>query len=128
MDKLKTWLVEVAIRKIGPSAMASLIASGVALAAAHQGLLESWGITVGMWPLVWPAGQEPSGQVILVELGTVSSMALAGLGALVVSLVMAGQHHATAVVTGAPQSGDLRKSITSPVNGGDRKDDPPMAV
>lgn len=127
MDSIKTWLVEVALRKIGPVALGSIMASGLALAAAHQGLLESWGITVGNWPLVWPNGQQPSGHVILVELDTVSSMGLVAISGVVMTLMAALQHHTGAAVAGKPQSGDKR-TTDAPMVGGDRPGDPPNVV
>lgn len=123
MDSLKTWLVEVALKKLGPTAMAAGISALFALLAAHQGLLEQWGITFGTWPLQW-TGDPPSGHVILIELDTVSTAALALMAALVTAAMAAAQHHTAAAVTGAPQSGDMRTDATAAIAGGNRKGDP----
>lgn len=123
-ENLKTYAVEVILKKIGPTAMASGIAALFALLAAHQGLLEQYGITFGVWPLVWPSGQQPSGHVILIELDTVSTAAIALLVTLASSIMAAANHHATAAVTGAPQSGNVRTEPEQPVQGGQRSGDP----
>lgn len=124
MDALKTWLIEVALKKIGPTATAAGISALFGLLAAHQGLLEAWGITFGTWPLQWAAGSVPSGHVILIELDTISTGLLALLAAGAASIFAASQHHVVAAVTGAPQSGDVRTTPPQPVIGGERKDDP----
>lgn len=128
MDSIKTWLVEVGLRKLGPTAMASAISALFALLAAHQGLLEQWGITYGIWPLSWASGQVPSGHVILIELDTISTSALTLIAALATAAMAAAQHHATAVVTGAPQSGDVRVSPPVAIEGGQRATDPPKGA
>lgn len=123
MDSLKTWAVEIGLKKLGPTALASGISALFALMAAHQGLLEQWGITYGIWPLQW-SGTPPSGHVILIELDTVSTAALTLLAALVTAGMAAAQHHTAAAITGAPQSGDMRTPNGIPVGYDNRKDDP----
>lgn len=110
LDKLKIYAVEVLLRKIGPAATSSAIAAIVAFAAAHQGILETWGITCGTWPLTWPAGSEPSGTVILIELDTIGVGTLSAVTAALVALFMASGHHTTAAIKGTPQSGGQRAS------------------
>jgi hypothetical protein len=127
VDSLKTWIVEVALKKIGPTVAASLISSLFAFLAIHQGLLESWGITYGIWPLHW-GGTPPSGHVILIELDTISSTALTGLGVLITGLMVAAQHHTVAAIEGKPQSGDMRRESSPPVFDGKRAQDPPTEV
>lgn len=105
---MKTYLVEVLIKKVGPVAAASLVSTLMALLAAHQGLLENWGITFGQYPLTFTNGQVPSGPVILIELDTLSSFALSIIAPLIVSLFALGVHHTTALVTGSPQTGGMR--------------------
>lgn len=123
MNSLKTWAVEVALKKIGPTALASGISALFALMAAHQGLLEQWGITYGVWPLQW-GGTPPSGHVILIELDTISTAVITLLAALVTAGFAAAQHHTAAVITGAPQSGDMRNALTAVIAGGNREGDP----
>lgn len=124
MDDLKTWLIEVVLKKVGPTAAAAGISALFGLLAAHQGLLEAWGITFGTWPLSWASGSAPSGHVILIELDTISTGLLTLVAAGAAALVAASQHHVAAAVTGAPQSGDLRTTPTQPVEGGARAGDP----
>ena len=105
MNSLQTYLLEVGLKKIGPSVLGAAVAALLALAAAHQGILESWGVTTGTWPLVWPAGSEPSGSVILIELDTLSKTAIVAISGLVAAFIAATKHHVVAAVTGMPQSG-----------------------
>ncbi len=114
LEKVKIYAVEVVLRKIGPVAAASIVSTIIAFLAAHQGWLEAWGITFGSWPLQWDPGEQPSGQVILIELGTISIKAIAGLFAAVVAFVMAAGHHGTALVKGDPQTGGLRATDKAP--------------
>lgn len=125
MDSLKTWVIEVGLKKMGPTAMASAISALFALLAAHQGLLEQWGITYGIWPLQWATGQAPSGHVILIELDTVSTAALTVFAGLVTAIMAASQHHVAATMTGKPQNGDVRTEPNVAVEGGQRASDPP---
>lgn len=125
MDALKTWLVEVALKKMGPSLVKGALAALVGYLAAHQGLLEAWGITSGTWPLRWTNGQQPSGHVILIELDTISGSALVVVTGLIMSLFTAAQHHTVAAVVGKPQSGDVREGPEVLVEGGKRAEDPP---
>lgn len=108
LEKAKIYLVEVILKKIGPAAGASAISALLAVLAAHQGILESWGITFGTWPLSWAPGQDPSGHVILIELDTISTVGITFLSALAVAAISAAGHHTAAAVTGAPQSGGQR--------------------
>lgn len=122
MDSLKTYLIEVVLKKLGPTAAAAGISALFGLLAAHQGLLEAWGITFGTWPLAWTT--PPSGHVIVIELDTISTGLLTLLAAGAAAFVAASQHHVTAAVTGAPQSGDLRQAPPLPMQGGSRPGDP----
>lgn len=125
LDKLKTYFVEVIIKKYAPTLVTTAVASFLAFLATHQGLLETWGVTFGAWPLAWAHGQEPSGQVILIELDTFKTMAGAGLITLITLAMAAIQHHSVATVTGAPQSGDVRQNPPQAVEGGQREGDIP---
>lgn len=124
MEKIKTYLVEVVLRNVGPKVAASVVSALVALLAAHQQLMEKMGVTYysnfsGTW-----SGQAPTGQLITIELDTLSKWgAIAFVGALTLiwSII---QHHTVATVTGAPQSGDVRK-VDLPVIDGKRATDPP---
>lgn len=93
IQKTKMYLFEVVFKRMGPAALASVLSAAFAFAAAHQGLLETWGITLGIWPLQWASGQEPSGQVLLIELDTLTKMGLTALLALVGTLGALSAHH-----------------------------------
>lgn len=112
MDSLKTWLVEVALKKMGPAFVKGALASLFVYLGAHQGLLNSLGIT-------W----DSSGHVLQVDMDMLSAWALTiGSGA-IMALFSAAQHHTVATVVGKPQDGDMRKSDTVPVEGGNRAED-----
>jgi len=116
MDSLKVWVVEVLYKKLGPSLIKGALAAVVGLVAAHHGALASIGITY-----------DPTQNTLNLDLDTFGKYLLPlGAGFLTMGFT-ALQHHATAVVTGTPQSGDLRKmSPIDPVLGGQRKDDPKL--
>lgn len=129
MDKLKTYLVEVVINKIGPKVAASVLAYGVTLIVAHQEFLEQMGITYyPMFDGTWSGGIMPTGSLIVIEFDTLKVWGAGMIVAGVMAFVAWMQHHGTAVMTGAPQSGDLRQEPSIPTPGGDRKDDPPKAA
>lgn len=95
IEKLKTYVLTVALNKYLPMAgMAAIAALGTFLAA-HQGMLEPWGITYGTWPLSWAT--TPTGPCIVIELDTLSAKAFAGVAALVVAIIAGIQHHTTPV-------------------------------
>lgn len=124
MDKLKTYFVEVLMKKVGPQVSAALVSALLAFLAAHQQILEQMGITyfpdfTGVF-----TGTAPTGRLIVVELDTLTvwgGMALVG-GAVALWGII--QHHAAATVTGAPQSGDIRATPNTPTEGGQRATDP----
>lgn len=126
MDSVKTWLVEVVIKKVAPTAVASLMASGVAFMLVHQQLMEQMGITY--YPNfngTWSGGVMPTGELITVELSTLKYWGAALLVTGFTGLMMFVMHHGKATVTGAPQSGDLRKTPDVPLSGGNRAGDSP---
>lgn len=109
LDRIRWYFAEIVVPKYIPVAiMAALSALGTFMVA-HAGVLEKWGITYGTWPIIWGTAI-PSGQVIVVELDTLSKGAAAALAALVGILIVAIQHHATG---------------NTGVSGGRREQDPP---
>ncbi len=90
---LKVYLMETGIKRLLPIALGAALSTLAALLAAHQGMLESWGITFGTWPLNW-GNQPPSGPVLVFELDTISKTALVALTALVSAFVTALVHAA----------------------------------
>lgn len=118
MDNLKTYFIEVVLKKYGPSFVKGAVAWLFVYLGAHQGILNSHGIT-------W----DPSGHTLDIDFDILAGgvwqsllAMMAGSGGLMV-LLSSFQHHAAAVVAGTPQSGDLRKVPDVPVVDGDRKGD-----
>ena len=124
LDKMKTYFVEVIVKRAANQGVQAAISALMVYMAAHQDLLEGLGITTFTWGQ-WPAANAaPSGLCTLIEwdtLGKGGAAELAGGLMVVVALIW---HHSKATVTGSPQSGDLRQTPTAPVVGGDRKEDP----
>lgn len=94
-EKMKWYVLEVGIKKYAPIGIMAGTAWVVGSMAAHAGALQEYGITAGLWPLHWPAGQEPSGQVILIELDTLSKSVIGLIIASGAMLIRAAQHHTT---------------------------------
>lgn len=113
MENFRTWLVEVAWKKMGPSLIKGAVAAGIGIMATHQGILNSLGIT-------W----DSSGHVIQLDTDILSNWMLAGGAGAIMALLSLISHHGTAVVAGAPQSGDVRKNPDVPIEGGTRQGDP----
>lgn len=112
MEKLKTYCVEVVLRKLGPSAIRAAIAGFIALLAAHQNMLTQFGIVY-----------DDALKTVTLHLDSLTTwLSVGGLG-LITAFLRAGQHHAEATITGKPQSGDVRQEPTIPVVGGERKED-----
>jgi hypothetical protein len=106
LDQLKTYLVDVLIKKCGPSFVKGAVTALFVYLGAHQGLLNSLGIT-------WDA----SGHTLDIDFDTLSTWAFTiGSGA-IMAFLTAAQHHTTAAITGQPQDGAHQ-----------RADDPPKAA
>jgi len=103
MDSFKTWLIEVAIKKMGPSLIKGAIAAGVGVMAAHQGLLNSLGIT-------W----DGSGHVIQIDTDILSSWLLVAGSGSIMAFLTAIQHHTVAAVVEKPQDGSHARVDDSP--------------
>jgi len=92
-DNLKTYLIELGVKKYLPiGVMAGMAALGTFLAA-HAGVLEQYGITYGNWPLNF--GTAPTGPCIVIELDTLSASAITALAGLAAIAIRAMQHHTT---------------------------------
>lgn len=94
LDNLKNYLITVGMKKYLPIAAMSAVTALGAFLAAHAGVLESYGITYGNWPLQWPTDQSPSGPCILVELDTLSAVGITAIVGLVAAFLRATEHHA----------------------------------
>lgn len=104
LETIKEYLIQVGLKKYAPiAAMAGLTALGTFMAA-HAGMLESWGVTYGNWPFVWPTGSEPSGPCILIELDTTSTAAIAALVGLVTMMMRGTEHHVATVLKPTEQA------------------------
>lgn len=80
---------------MGPAAFAAVISSAFAFLAAHQGMLESWGVFFGTWEtvLVKLDAVVPKTQVIVLELDTFKLMGIAVLVGLIGAQGAAAGHH-----------------------------------
>ena len=117
VEKIKWYFLNVIVVRYVPMAvLAGMAAIGTWLAA-HAGILEQYGVTFGAYPLHWAKGYTPSGNVILIELDTLSIKAYTALIALVGFIAAAISHHTVGAVAG-PQ----------PQDGGKRENDPPKEV
>lgn len=124
IEKIKTYFVEVGMKYVGPRVTAALMSAIIAFIVAHQEFMEKMGITYyaafdGIFH-----GTPPTGQILIVEFDTLGKW---GAAMLIVGFTAAWsllQHHTTATVTGAPQSGDKRTDPPMALTGGDRKNDP----
>lgn len=96
-EKLKWYALNVGMNKYLPmGAMAALAWLGTFMMA-HAGILEQYGVTYGIWPMAWPAGQEPSGAIILIELDTFKVKVVGWIIAGLTIVFSAMQHHTTPV-------------------------------
>jgi hypothetical protein len=116
LEELKTYFIEVILKKYGPSFVKGAIASLFVYFGSHQGLLNSLGIT-------WDA----SGHTLDIDFDTLGLWAFTAGSGLLMAALTAAQHHTGAVITGAPQSGDVRVNPPAPIEGGGRAGDPPKA-
>ena len=101
-DNIKTYLLTTGLQKYLPVAMMSLLAALGTFMAAHAGLLQTWGITYGTWPMTWTT--QPSGPCIVVELDTMSSASIALIVSLVSVIIRAAQHHVSQATDKLPDA------------------------
>lgn len=92
MNTLFSYIVNMGLKRYLPLLSVGVASGAGALWAAHQGILEQWGVTYFTWP--WPAQVLPSGPCILVELDTLSKAAIIGITALLPVVMRAFEHHA----------------------------------
>lgn len=95
MDSLKEWIIEVGVKKMGPSLVKGAIAALVGIIAAHQGLLDAIGVSY-----------DAPGRTIDINLDKLTIWLVAGGTGLITAIFTALQHHTMAAVKGEPQSGD----------------------
>lgn len=114
IEQIKTYFVEVALKKYLPSFIKGAVAAGCLYIAGHAGLMEAIGLSF-----------DPSDNTLTLQLTKFTAWLVAGGSGLVMAAMTAAQHHTTAVVTGKPQSGDVRVNPESVVEGGKRAGDVP---
>lgn len=115
MESIKIWLVQVGIKKLGPSAIRAAIAGLVALLVAHANMLKDFGIVY-----------DDALKTVTLHLNELSVwLSVTGLG-LVTAFLRAGQHQVEAIVKGTPKSGDVREEPPVSIVGGERKTDIPV--
>jgi hypothetical protein len=96
MDKLKGWLIDVAIKKFGPSAIRGAILGLGGFLAAKSGLLSSFGIVY-----------DQATHILTINLDAISLLAVAGLPAVGAGVIKVLNHQAdeaVKTVTNAGQS------------------------
>ena len=105
ISRFKVYALQVIVPKYTPMMVMGIGTAAAGLWAAHAGLLEQFGVTfTPHWPFVWPAGQEPSGPCILIELDTMSSAVITAIVGLVVVAQRATEHHAIGPITAKLQA------------------------
>lgn len=95
MDAFKAWLIQVGIKKMGPSLIRAALAWVVALIAAHSGMLETFGVVY-----------DKVAHTVTLHIDTLESWLLGGGLGMITAAFAAAQHHTVASVKGEPQSGD----------------------
>lgn len=129
LDTIKTYFVEVVMKKATNAGIQSIVSSFLIILAVHADYLETLGITTFDWGKGWPHPlTPPTGMCTLIEWDTLTMGGGAALFGLAMMAYAFFQHHTVAAVTGAPQSGDKRETPTQPVEGGQRANDPPKAA
>ena len=103
MDAFKLWLVNVGIKQMGPSLIRAAVAWAVAIVAAHQGMLTTFGVIY-----------DASAHTLTLHIDTLQGWMLGGGLGLITAFLTAAQHHTTAVVTGAPQDGSHQRATDAP--------------
>lgn len=95
IDKLKVWFLQVAVKQLGPSAIRAAVLGVASWFIAKEGLLASYGIV-----------SDAAAKTTTIHWTQVSDALIVGLPALIAVIIKLTQHTTTAVVTGAPISGD----------------------
>lgn len=93
-DSLKLWAINIGLKHLGPSLIRAAVAWAIAMLAAHQGMLEMFGVIY----------DKTAGTVTL-HIDTLQTWMLGGGLGLITAFLRAGQHHTMATLTGAPQTG-----------------------
>jgi hypothetical protein len=90
MQGLKDWLIDVALKQMGPSALRGAILGAMGWLAAHNGWLD-------------PFGVHTANGVTTIEWAKVSMAAIAGLPAVGAAVIKALNYHGTQFIKGDQQ-------------------------
>lgn len=94
MDSLKQWLIEVAVKKMGPSAIRGAILGLFGWLMAKEGMLSSFGVVL-----------DQATHTITIHLDQLNMVLVAGLPAALAAVIKMLNHHAdTAVKAILPQT------------------------
>jgi len=94
LDKIKDYIFNVALKRYVPIATMAGIGALGTLLAAHQGLLESWGVNyIADWSSAWLNAHQITGPVLLIELDTTSTAVIALVIGLATFASRAVEHH-----------------------------------
>jgi hypothetical protein len=97
MDNIKDYLISVGLKKYAPTVVMAVFTALGTLLAAHAGMLEQWGVNyIASWDTSWLATHSITGPVLLVELDTTSTSAIAAIVGLI-ALWSRGVEYHTAV-------------------------------
>ena len=95
IDNLKVWLLEVGLKKLGPSAIRGAVLGLASWFIAKEGLLSSYGIV-----------SDAVAKTTTIHWAQVSDALIVGLPALIAIILKLTSHTTVAVAKGQPISGD----------------------
>lgn len=103
MDSLKEWVIQVGIKKMGPSLVKGAIAALVGLMMAHQGILDALGVSY-----------DKAGNTIDINLTTLSIWVVSLMTGGMTAIFTAIQHHTEAAIKDQPQDGSHKRAEDPP--------------
>lgn len=103
MDSIKLWLINVGLKKMGPSLIRAALAFFVGIMAAHAGILATLGVVY-----------DATAKTVTLHIDTLQTWLLGGGLGLITAALTAAQHHTTAAITGQPQDGEHQRAGDPP--------------
>lgn len=100
MDKIKLWLIGVAAKKMGPSAIRAIILALTTWMIAHDGLLNSFGVVY-----------DQTLHTITIYLDKVNMALVLGLPAVIAALIKMFDHHAVETVKSLKQKEEIKEEV-----------------
>lgn len=94
MNFIKSWLINVGLKEIGPSAIRGVILGASGWLAMRNGLLSNFGVV-----------SDAASHTTTIHWDQLSIVAIAGLPAIGAAVIKILNYHASAAITGTPQSG-----------------------